>query len=306
MIHFPGGYRMPNNISKTESPDSLAYTLKKPILHIHFMRIVAAFFVIVNHTVSTVFQTTAPSGTWYLSLAWFFTSKISVPIFIMITGALLLKKKDSSRKWIRRLTRIAVITIVVSALYYIFYHRSDLNTMSIGEFIRLFFKLQISNSLWYLYVYLGLLSMLPIFQDMAASLSRSRIEHLLFISLVIVGGLPLVSLIFQIDINTYITLALITPYIGMLFAGYYIEHYVKIGFKEFVIAAVSFLLLIIFQVAFTKHLYGIDPSNFLLLDERTYITIVAALPVSISWRNTCFQSSGSRNGSRGSSVTSED
>lgn len=64
-------------------------------VHIEFLRIVAAFLVIVNHTNSRIFLARAPSATWFASVTYFFICKIAVPLFLMIMGALLLEKHDT-------------------------------------------------------------------------------------------------------------------------------------------------------------------------------------------------------------------
>ncbi len=66
--------------------------------YIEFLRILACFLVIVNHTAHSIFLLINPSLTWFSSLTWFFISKIAVPIFLFISGALLLKKQDMPRK----------------------------------------------------------------------------------------------------------------------------------------------------------------------------------------------------------------
>ena len=57
---------------------------------IDILRIVACFLVIVNHTITTVFYGAEPSRGWFISVIWFYISKLSVPVFVMITGYILI------------------------------------------------------------------------------------------------------------------------------------------------------------------------------------------------------------------------
>lgn len=59
-------------------------------VYIEFLRIAAAFLVIVNHTNSRIFLRLSPSPTWLCSLTYFFVCKTAVPLFLFIMGALLL------------------------------------------------------------------------------------------------------------------------------------------------------------------------------------------------------------------------
>ncbi len=74
--------------------------MKNKNLDIYFdiLRIIACFLVIVNHTNSSVLLSEKPSLIWFVSLTYFFVCKIAVPIYFMISGALLLKKSDDFKK----------------------------------------------------------------------------------------------------------------------------------------------------------------------------------------------------------------
>ncbi|MBQ5649328.1 MAG: acyltransferase family protein, partial [Clostridia bacterium] len=85
------------------------------------LRIIACFCVIVNHTNSDVFLNTAPGSiTWFVSLAYFFVSKIAVPVFFMISGYLLLGKIDSPKKSFQRIIRILAALIGCGVIYSIY------------------------------------------------------------------------------------------------------------------------------------------------------------------------------------------
>lgn len=77
-------------------------TVKSRETFLDLLRIIACFLVIVNHTNSVIFLGSSPDSLdWYVSLTYFFISKIAVPIFFMISGYLLLKKEDNYKKAFR-------------------------------------------------------------------------------------------------------------------------------------------------------------------------------------------------------------
>ena len=81
--------------------------MKKRESWLDALRITSAFLVIVNHTNSDVFQASSPEyATWWLSVAWYYLCKIAVPVFVMVSGAVLLPRQDSLRKCLGRFGRI--------------------------------------------------------------------------------------------------------------------------------------------------------------------------------------------------------
>lgn len=97
---------------------------ERNLLHIECMRILAAFFVIFNHTEGNGYFLFAgcPRGSlsyWlYMSISVF--CKISVPLFFMIAGALLLRKEVSLPKiWREKIVRMVLALCIFSLVSYI-------------------------------------------------------------------------------------------------------------------------------------------------------------------------------------------
>lgn len=245
--------------------------------YIEFLRIAAAFLVIVNHTNSGIFLRLQPSATWLCSLTYFFVCKIAVPLFLFIMGALLLGKEDTPEKTKARLLRVFTVFAAASLCYYVYYQHRNGAPVSIREFLLKLPKTNISVALWYLYLYLGLLCLLPILQRLVKALTRRQLEYLLFLSLGVCGTAPLVSVFFpDFSLNGDFTVALIGPYIGQVLLGYYIERYVSMNRRNFWLCLCSFLFTIVFQVAGTYLLWLRNPENYLSLDNRVLITITAS------------------------------
>ncbi len=100
-------------------------------LDIELMRILAAFFVIYNHTGTTAFRLFTLYDVHTLSywgcLFGAVFCKFSVPLFFMISGALLLDRKEEPVKiWMRRVIHIFCILLIWSFFYY-------LNEVAIGK-----------------------------------------------------------------------------------------------------------------------------------------------------------------------------
>ena len=73
---------------------------KTKTAYLELLRIIACFFVIVNHTSSGIFLSRTPNDkTWWVSVTYFFACKVAVPIFLMISGTLMLGKIDDYKKY---------------------------------------------------------------------------------------------------------------------------------------------------------------------------------------------------------------
>ena len=83
------------------------------------LRIFSALFVIVNHTIEELFlsYTTPADKTWWVSLIWFWMSKTAVPVFVMISGYLLLNRRDSFKKSVERIARTVLVNVLFSGVY---------------------------------------------------------------------------------------------------------------------------------------------------------------------------------------------
>ena len=94
-------------------------TQKTRIAYMELVRIIACFFVIINHTNSGIFMSQTPGGkTWWVSLCYFFMCKTAVPLFLMASGAVLLGRVDENEKHLKRILRIVADLVLFSLLMF--------------------------------------------------------------------------------------------------------------------------------------------------------------------------------------------
>lgn len=253
------------------------------LVYIEFLRIIACFLVYVNHTNSDIFYNRGPSLTWFASLTYFFLSKIAMPLFLLIMGALLLNKTDSPKRSAERLCRMAAVLIVSSALYHVFYAWKDHTPVDFLAFLREFPTQYSSNALWYLYLYLGLLCLLPILQRLIKNMEPPLIRWTIFLSVGLLGGLPVIQAFFpSIGLSSYFLEPLFSPYVGLVLCGFYIEHCVTVTKKMALTAGCTLIGLIAFQTAGTFFLWRRNPSpSFYLGLDNSKSLLVAACAVSV-------------------------
>ncbi len=201
----------------------------KRLLWMDALRILAAFLVIVNHTNSYLFKATTPqSAEWWLSILWYYLSKIAVPVFVMVSGAALLPKQDSYKTVLRRALRVLIALVLFSYLYYLYdawvYWGLWPRMAELGTFLHLVWTQQITDGFWYLTFYLGLMAMLPLLQRLAGAMRGRDLRYLMGACVVLSGVCPLAAHYWpQLALPSYFQTPLFGMYIGLFFAGHWVR-----------------------------------------------------------------------------------
>ena len=166
-------------VSKNSNWLATDHKSKNTIVHIEFLRILAIFLVLFNHTGTNGFflfadELDSPFFPFYIFLS--IADKIAVPIFFMIAGALLLGKEESIRDvYTKRVFRYIVILVVVSFLYWLWQFHYNISVAALRVFWKKLYSHHMSTQLWYLYSYIGLLIMLPLLRRLAGVLKKNDI-----------------------------------------------------------------------------------------------------------------------------------
>ena len=207
--------------------------MKKREVWLDVLRVLAAFLVIVNHTNSDVFQSVTPqNGTWWLSILWYALCKIAVPVFVMVSGAVLLGREDSYRKCLGRCVRIIAALLCFSWLYFV--HDAWVNyglwprIIQLDVFLQKVWTMEIADSFWYLYFYAGLMLALPILQQLASVMSNRDAGYLIGLSIGLGAGWPLIShFVPALALPAYFDVPGFTTMIGLFFAGWQLRKRLK-------------------------------------------------------------------------------
>lgn len=189
------------------------------------LRIFACFMVIINHTNSWIFTQYFPSPSGKVSLGLFFISKTGVPIFLMISGALLLGKRDSYRVAYGKRAFRMVVDIVVFSLLTKCLIEENLSAFSL-EFLRSLINEPCIVAYWYLYTYLSLMLMLPFFQRMVAGMSKKDFGVLLGVLFLFKQILPFLSVLeIPVSTSSFFNTNFFSGAIFYFLLGYFITHY---------------------------------------------------------------------------------
>lgn len=201
------------------------------------LRVAACFLVIVQHASEYFYigdsgSVVTGDNTFWVGIMTSY-GRISVPLFVMISGFFLLPMKDSTSTFFKkRFTRVLypfIIWCIVYAVYFVF-HRND-SWLQVGLNILQIpvnFGTQVGH-LWYIYMLIGLYLLVPILSPWLKSCSRNELRGYLLLWGV-TTFLPYIHLIFPEVLgecfwNSSPLLYYFTGFSGYLILGHYIKRY---------------------------------------------------------------------------------
>lgn len=208
------------------------------ILYVDLLRIIATFSVVLLHVAAGNWGNVA-LGTFEWSVFNFYdsVSRFGVPIFVMISGMLLL---DSDKKitirdiYTRYITKI-VVTFILWSFFYALYKSSNTNEFNIDMFLKnILFG---HYHMWYLYMIVGLYIITPFIKRMVED--KKLIEYYLILSLLFTSIIPILVKIFNLEnFNTFIgkfQVNFVLGYTGYYIGGYYLHKYSLNKHKQYLI-----------------------------------------------------------------------
>ncbi|MBU6340073.1 MAG: acyltransferase family protein [Bacteroidetes bacterium] len=187
------------------------------------LRNLATVLVISIHVSGPIAHNTTDYDTWYWWSAnlWDSFSRPSVPLFIMLSGFLLLGKDYPLMDFLqRRFSRILIPWLVWSVAYGIYNSIANHTPASMGEWFRFLMENKVHYHLWFLYLILGLYLVYPILRPWVRS-AREQ-DFLYFFILCIIGawGYKILDQFFNIKLGFYFEL--VSNEAGNFVLGYYL------------------------------------------------------------------------------------
>jgi surface polysaccharide O-acyltransferase-like enzyme len=204
-------------------------TNKPPVLEwVNNLRVIALFAVIVLHTASILLMQFGKVSTsdWLVADFYNALTRFAVPVFVMISGALLLNREYELGFFLkRRLSRIIWPFLLWSLIYIGYSCYSDQLTFTndIGANIHIIlhqFKYGAFYHLWYVYMLIGLYLFVPIISRFVRNATEKEILYFLLVWFVITAfGQPYLARFWpQIDLHNF------TGYVGYLVLGHYLAY----------------------------------------------------------------------------------
>lgn len=213
-------------------------------IYISNLRVLSTFIVILLHVVAGfVYHFNAINNhTWQIANAIDAFSRFCVPVFVMISGALLLNNKDSIKDFATKRTKRIIYPFLFWSLVYasLATFNSIPSILEIYAALPAIFKLLLTGAeyhLWYIYMIIGLYLLIPILKRWTTSASPQELRYFLCIWA------------FTLLINSYtkpylpqVELMYFSKFIGYLLLGFYVDTHISNSTKAL---RVGVLLLLI-------------------------------------------------------------
>lgn len=255
------------------------------------LRAVATIAVIVIHVSSNVLinYNKIAFSNWIFALTFSSFARFSVPIFFMLSGALLLQKDYSISQFINKRFIKIIPPFLFWSVVYVFYDAFIVGhkTYTPFQFLKLIgLKLANDNQyhLWFVYTLLGLYLFIPIIRKWVKNSNKNEIGYFLIIWLVtFLYSLPL--------INTYlpkIVLSSFAGYLGYMVLGYYLTQY---NFnKKYALMSALFGLILIITGTFYTAKNNASLSNNYFTNNLNFPIFFYATGVFLLFKNIEFKS----------------
>ncbi len=253
--------------------------VKNRIIVLDILKIISAYMIIIIHVSGTIYSTyEIGSRSWLGGLFLNTISRFAVPMFVMISGILMLKKeevsiKGSIKKALKALSALIFWSLLYIIIRYIYYGEGDI----IGDSLVLLFKRGPSGHLWYGYLLIWIYLFVPILSVLYHKLDKTKKLYFVLIALVVPSIMDTFSTMFEIGgfkmlVAYYTNIHL--GYIGMMFLGAYLFEYKSISrLLGFILAILGFSITFILSSYFSLKS---QTAQFGLFDETMFGNVLLA------------------------------
>ena len=243
------------------------------------IKLVATLGVIIVHVASPAVFTEYNSfsntnTTWWIANFYDSFCRFCVPLFIMVTGALLLPQEINLKLFLQKRLKRILLPFIFWVIVYTAFNLSLMirdEGFAAFENIGLWLYAQLiqgpSIHLWYVYMIIGLYLFIPIIKPWVQQANNQAILYFLGIWLfvVIINQLKIVTISSPFDVRYF------SSYLGYLVLGYYLAHRVTIT------KTLKNLSIIIFILGFLATLTGTylasQQKSFFSHDFYDYLTL---------------------------------
>jgi surface polysaccharide O-acyltransferase-like enzyme len=196
-------------------------------LHLELLRGLAIILVVYNHTGARGFLLFTAAHNRSLYVVYLFLSiacKIAVPLFFMVSGALLLPKDESlGSLYRRRVLRFTIVIVLFSLAQYVYTAYRFGAAFSLRGFFSALYSSQVIVPYYFLYLYLAILVMLPFLRRLARNMSNQEFLYLGALQVFLVGLVPIFEYLAGAK-PLNMDIVFVTMNVFFFVMGYFLEH----------------------------------------------------------------------------------
>lgn len=165
------------------------------IFYLDILRVIACLSVIMIHTSARYVDKNIGSFNFWVGDIFDGVSRIGVPLFVMISGTLMLDKnyQFNSKKWIKHITKLItffafwsfIYSIIFNILTPIFINHESINIINfISSFVKGHYHL------WFIYLIIGLYLIVPLLRLWVNDNNKKYVEYFIVLSIIFTYIIP--------------------------------------------------------------------------------------------------------------------
>lgn len=196
---------------------------KKQIPYLHYLRAVAILMVVALHSITPYISDAAIYGkkSWYVYLFINAVTRGGVPMFLMLSGYLMLNddaSRDFSVFYRKRLSRILIPLCIWNVIYYVFYCVFNGAPFKLTELAAQSLDCGTAYHFWYVYTLFGIYLVTPFLKRLADTCSLKQLVWLEVLICLCTTLRPFVDTVLPVYI--FMFEPLFNGYIGFFLLGY--------------------------------------------------------------------------------------
>ena len=189
---------------------------------VDLIRAVAIVLVIIIHVTSSLLYRwgKSPLAVWMTGNIYDSLARIAVPLFFMVSGALLLGKQEPLQDFFRKRASKLLIPFMFWTLFYLAWrcNVTAVDSCSRKNIMRFLLVDGTYYHLWFLYALMGLYLITPLVRVVATSTEKNILWYFIILWLIFQPGLAILDTFWKINIG--VSLPAATGYIGYFVLGY--------------------------------------------------------------------------------------
>jgi surface polysaccharide O-acyltransferase-like enzyme len=202
--------------------------IPKRLLHADIIRAIATVSVVLLHASVLYIDRwqQVPLSWWWLGNIAHSLSRCAVPLFILLSGSLLLnssKIESLATFWRKRLTKLLIPFGLWSIVYLAVAPSPEAATQSWLSRLMSLMRQPAYGHLWFLYMILGLYLVTPILRVLVRHADRSLLRYYIALWFMFCQAIPFIQTLFKLPSFYLINFFNINGFIGLFVLGYYLE-----------------------------------------------------------------------------------
>ncbi len=201
---------------------------RKRVLYYDALKILASFFVILIHVTAEKYYLPTKDLAWYINWGYNALSRWAVPVFCMVTGALMLSRELKIWTVIKKNVFHIAILLLFWGMYYWIIPTRNFTLSGIWSAFTSLISGNAYSHLWYLYMLLGFYLVSPLISIITKNSSKRVIEYFLLLLLSTTIVIPYLSSYFPFLRGLLSSLKFCFiggEYLFYFLAGYYLSSY---------------------------------------------------------------------------------